>query len=108
MDAVDSERSQEEMVPYSGLFPSSSYQLVPETHPSSIPSMYPFLSSSAEHFGSTGGVLEAPANSYGLYTSILRQESSHKVKVSLCTRAQYFLCWDFLGGLSTGRHALPV
>ncbi|XP_052531924.1 aryl hydrocarbon receptor-like [Tympanuchus pallidicinctus] len=78
MDAVDSERSQEEMVPYSGLFPSSSYQLIPETHPSSIPCMYPFLSSSAEHFGSTGGVLEAPANSYGLFTSILSQENSHK------------------------------
>uniref|UniRef100_G1MTC3 Aryl hydrocarbon receptor n=1 Tax=Meleagris gallopavo TaxID=9103 RepID=G1MTC3_MELGA len=78
MDAVDSERSQEEMVPYSGLFPSSSYQLIPETHPNSIPSMYPFLSSSVEHFGSTGSVLEAPANSYGLYTSMLSQESSHK------------------------------
>uniref|UniRef100_A0A669QC80 Aryl hydrocarbon receptor n=1 Tax=Phasianus colchicus TaxID=9054 RepID=A0A669QC80_PHACC len=77
-DAADSERSQEETVPCSGLFPSSSYQLIPEMHPSSIPSMYPFLSSSAEHFGSTGSVLEAPANSYGLYTSILSQESSHK------------------------------
>ncbi|XP_046776805.1 aryl hydrocarbon receptor 1 beta isoform X5 [Gallus gallus] len=79
MDTIDSERSQEEMVPYSGLFPSSSYQLIPEMHPSSIPSMYPFLSSSAEHFGSTDSVLEDPANSYGVYTSMMSQESSHKV-----------------------------
>ncbi|XP_065606994.1 aryl hydrocarbon receptor-like [Cyrtonyx montezumae] len=78
MGTVGSERSQEEMIPYSGLFPSSSYQLIPETHPSSIPSMYPFLSSSAEHFGSTDGVLEAPTNSYGVYTSRLSQESSHE------------------------------
>ncbi|XP_072197340.1 aryl hydrocarbon receptor-like isoform X4 [Excalfactoria chinensis] len=78
MDTVDNERSQEEMVPCSGLFPSSSYQLIPEMHPSSIPSMYPFLSSSAEYFGSTDSVLEAPGNSHGVYTSMMSQESSHK------------------------------
>ncbi|OXB61477.1 hypothetical protein ASZ78_010233, partial [Callipepla squamata] len=78
MDTVGSERSQEEVIPYSGLFPSSSYQLIPEMHPSSIPSVYPFLNSSAEHFGSTDSVLEAPTNSYGVYTSMLSQESSHE------------------------------
>nr|XP_038038445.1 aryl hydrocarbon receptor isoform X1 [Anas platyrhynchos] len=65
--------SQEEMVPYSGFFPPSSYQLIPEKQLSPVPSMpqYPFLSPPAECFGSISSALEAPRNSCRVHTSVL-------------------------------------
>ncbi|XP_040417787.1 aryl hydrocarbon receptor-like isoform X2 [Cygnus olor] len=80
METLGSGGSQEEMVPYSGFFPPSSYQLIPEKQPSPVPSMsqYPFLSSPAESFGSISGALEAPVNSCGVYTSMLSQDTRHE------------------------------
>ncbi|XP_047906899.2 aryl hydrocarbon receptor-like isoform X1 [Anser cygnoides] len=77
METLGSGGSQEEMVPYPGFFPPSSYQLIPEKQPSPVPSMsqYPFLSSPAECFGSISSTLEAPVNSCGVYTSMLSQDA---------------------------------
>lgn len=94
--------SQEEMVPYSGFFPPSSYQLIPEKQLSPVPSMpqYPFLSPPAECFGSISSALEAPRNSCRVHTSMLSLDTRCQVRASL------LLCWDFLGVLAQERHLL--
>ncbi|XP_072730238.1 aryl hydrocarbon receptor-like [Ciconia boyciana] len=77
METAGSRASQEEMAPYSGFFPPSSYQLIPEKQPSPVPCMsqHPFPSSSAECFRRIGSPLETPLSSYGTYASALSQES---------------------------------
>ncbi|KAM6260363.1 aryl hydrocarbon receptor-like [Spheniscus humboldti] len=84
METAGSEGSQEEMAPYSGFLPPSSYQLIPEKQPSPVPSMpqHPFPSSSAERFRSISSPLETPMNSYGTYASALSQESRHRPESS--------------------------
>ncbi|XP_025968686.2 aryl hydrocarbon receptor-like [Dromaius novaehollandiae] len=80
METVDSRGSQEEVVPYAVFSPPSSYQLISKKQPSPVPSVsqHPFQSFAAEHFGSISRPLETPMNSYGMYTSLLSQESRHK------------------------------
>ncbi|XP_068263415.1 aryl hydrocarbon receptor-like [Nyctibius grandis] len=84
METAGSGGAQAEMAPYSGFFPSSSYQLIPEKQPSPVPSMpqHPFPSSSAECFRSVSSPSETPVNSYGTYASTLSQESRHRPESS--------------------------
>ncbi|XP_042640318.1 aryl hydrocarbon receptor-like isoform X2 [Tyto alba] len=89
METASSIGSQEEIAPCSIFFPSSSYQLIPEKQLSPVPSVpqHPFPSSAAGHFGSISSPLETPVNSYGTYTSVLSQESRHRV--SLCPKCSH-------------------
>ncbi|KAM9287198.1 aryl hydrocarbon receptor-like [Morus bassanus] len=84
METAGSGGSQEEMAPYSGFFPPSSYQLIPEKQTSPVPSMpqHPFPSSSAECFRSISSPSETPVDSYGTYASMLSQESRHRPESS--------------------------
>ncbi|XP_053925218.1 aryl hydrocarbon receptor-like isoform X2 [Cuculus canorus] len=84
METAGSRGSQEEMIPYSGFFPTFSYQLTPTKQLSPVSSVapHPFPSSSAECFRSISSLLETPMNSCGTYSSALSQESRQKPESS--------------------------
>jgi len=103
METAGRSGSQEEMAPCSGFVSPSSSQLIPDKQLTPVPSVppHPFPSSAAGRLGSVG-VEETPVNSCGTHTSTLSQESRHRVRAFFCSRAQYFLCWYFLGVSARG------
>uniref|UniRef100_A0A7M4EC12 Aryl hydrocarbon receptor n=1 Tax=Crocodylus porosus TaxID=8502 RepID=A0A7M4EC12_CROPO len=82
METVNSGGSQEDITPYSGFLPPSSYQILSQKQSSPVASesQYPFPDSAVDHFVNIGGQQEGSVNSYGIYTSLLNQENSLKLE----------------------------
>ncbi|XP_039351217.1 aryl hydrocarbon receptor-like isoform X1 [Mauremys reevesii] len=80
MEIGDRGASQEEMTPYSGSVPPSSYQVISAKQLTPVPSESQYLcpNSALDHFVNIHGQQEASIHSYGTHTLLLRQDNTHK------------------------------
>uniref|UniRef100_A0A8C0GSF6 Aryl hydrocarbon receptor n=1 Tax=Chelonoidis abingdonii TaxID=106734 RepID=A0A8C0GSF6_CHEAB len=72
--------SQEEMTPYSGSVPPSSYQVISAKQLTPVPSASQYLcpNSALDHFVNIHEQQEASLHSYGTHTPLLCQDNTHK------------------------------
>uniref|UniRef100_A0A674IKW9 Aryl hydrocarbon receptor n=1 Tax=Terrapene triunguis TaxID=2587831 RepID=A0A674IKW9_9SAUR len=84
MEMGDRGASQEEMTPYSGFVPPSSYQVISAKQLTPVPSVSQDLcpNSALDHFVNIHGQREASMHSYGTHMPLLRQDNIHKVSSS--------------------------
>uniref|UniRef100_A0A8C3HUC2 Aryl hydrocarbon receptor n=1 Tax=Chrysemys picta bellii TaxID=8478 RepID=A0A8C3HUC2_CHRPI len=84
MEIGDRGASQEEMTPYSGFVPPSSYQIISAKQLTPVPSVSQYLcpNSALDHFVNIHGQREASMHSYGTHMPLLRQDNIHKVSRS--------------------------
>nr|XP_042715507.1 aryl hydrocarbon receptor-like isoform X2 [Chrysemys picta bellii] len=80
MEIGDRGASQEEMTPYSGFVPPSSYQIISAKQLTPVPSVSQYLcpNSALDHFVNIHGQREASMHSYGTHMPLLRQDNIHK------------------------------